>query len=258
MCVRAGRVSAGVVANRRTSQGPRQRVSSVGSGPHRGCSTAAGGSRSPCRGPPNITSWLRPEAHTCPQRMLCHTYGRAENSHLMIPGWPYQWSAPWRPGRSSSTAPLDAVRWAPGDATATAGQVRTVIGNQIDAGHQQPGDPDVWIVTDAGYGAPRLVFLLADLPAAVLGRMQSDQVLRRATPHQPLGTIGRPPWHGGEFVFAGPPARRRRRRNRSPSRIRLRDEQRPVACQRICRVGQNGAVLDKDTRGPGPSDFRGR
>lgn len=24
----------------------------------------------------DITSWLRPEAHTSPQRILCHTYGR--------------------------------------------------------------------------------------------------------------------------------------------------------------------------------------
>lgn len=24
----------------------------------------------------DITAWLRPEAHTCPQRILCHTYGR--------------------------------------------------------------------------------------------------------------------------------------------------------------------------------------
>lgn len=37
----------------------------------------------------DITSWLRPEAHTCPQRILCHTYGRAKNTAQMIPGWPY-------------------------------------------------------------------------------------------------------------------------------------------------------------------------
>ncbi|MFD9615194.1 transposase [Streptomyces sp. NPDC059083] len=37
----------------------------------------------------------------------------------------------------------------------------------------------MWIVTDAGYDAPRLAFLLADLPVAVLGRMWSDRVLRR-------------------------------------------------------------------------------
>jgi hypothetical protein len=78
----------------------------------------------------DITSWLRPEAHTCPQRILCHTYGRAKNTAQMIPGWPYSVVAALESGRSSWTAPLDAVRPAPGDdaATVTAGQLRTVIG----------------------------------------------------------------------------------------------------------------------------------
>jgi hypothetical protein len=154
----------------------------------------------------DITCWLRPEAHTCPQRMLCHTYGRAKNSHLMIPGWPYSLVCALETGRSSWTAPLDAVRLAPGDdaATVTADQLRTVIGNLIDAGHHRPDDPDIWIVTDAGYDAPRLAFLLADLPVAVLGRMRSDRVLRRAAPPRLPGTTGRPPRHGGEFVFGDP------------------------------------------------------
>jgi hypothetical protein len=37
----------------------------------------------------DITSWLRPEAHTSPQRILCHTYGRGKDTHIMVPGWPY-------------------------------------------------------------------------------------------------------------------------------------------------------------------------
>ncbi|MEU1953417.1 transposase [Nocardia rhamnosiphila] len=132
----------------------------------------------------DITSWLRPEAHTCPQRILCHTYGRAKNTAQMIPGWPYSVVAALESGCSSWTAPLDAVRLAPGDdaATVTAGQLRTVIGNLIEAGHWCPGDPDIWIVADAGYDAPRLAFLLADLPVAVLARMRSDRVLRRRAP----------------------------------------------------------------------------
>jgi hypothetical protein len=32
--------------------------------------------------------------------------------------------------------------------------------------------PDILIVADAGYDGPRLAFLLADLPAAVLVRMR--------------------------------------------------------------------------------------
>ncbi|WP_405183148.1 transposase [Nocardia sp. NBC_01377] len=154
----------------------------------------------------DITSWLRPEAHTCPQRILCHTYGRAKDSHLMIPGWPYSVVCALESGRSSWTAPLDAVRLTPGDdaATVTAVQLRAVIGNLIEAGHWCPGDPDIWVVTDSGYDSPRLAFLLADLPVAVLGRMRSDRVLRRAVPPRPPGTNGRPPRHGGEFVFGDP------------------------------------------------------
>ncbi|MEU1953485.1 transposase [Nocardia rhamnosiphila] len=140
----------------------------------------------------DITFWLRPEAHTCPQRILCHTYGRARNSHQMVPGWPYSVVTALESGRSSWTAPLDAVRLAPGDdaASITAGQLRTVIGNLIDAGHWRPGDPDIWIVADAGYDAPRLAFLLADLPVAVLAKMRSDRVLRRRAPAWQPGTTG--------------------------------------------------------------------
>ncbi|WP_280351863.1 NF041680 family putative transposase [Nocardia abscessus] len=154
----------------------------------------------------DITSWLRPEAHTCPQRILCHTYGRAKNTHQMIPGWPYSAVCALESGRSSWTAPLDAGRLAPGDeaATVTADQLRTVIGNLIEAGHWRGGDPDIWIVADAGYDAPRLAFLLADLPVAVLGRMRSDRVLRRRAPAWQPRTTGRPPRHGGEFVFGDP------------------------------------------------------
>jgi len=34
----------------------------------------------------DITCWLRPEAHTSPQRILCHTYGRGKDTHIMVPG----------------------------------------------------------------------------------------------------------------------------------------------------------------------------
>jgi hypothetical protein len=114
----------------------------------------------------------------------------------MIPGWPYSVISTSETGRSSWATPLDAARLAPDDdaTTVTADQLRTVIVNLIDAGHHwRPGDPDIWIVADAGYDAPRLAFLLADLPVAALGRMRSDRVLRRAAPPRLPGTNGRPP-----------------------------------------------------------------
>lgn len=49
----------------------------------------------------DITCWLRPEAHTSPERILCHTYGRAKGQAVMIPGWPYSVIAALEPGRSS-------------------------------------------------------------------------------------------------------------------------------------------------------------
>ena len=154
----------------------------------------------------DITSWLRPEAHTCPERILCHTYGRGKDTHIMVPGWPYSIVCALETGRSSWTAPLDAQRLAPGDdaATVTATQLRQVVTDLIDAGQYQPGDPHILIVADAGYDGPRLAFLLADLPVAVLVRMRSDRVLRRSAPPRAPTTVGRPRRHGGEFVFGDP------------------------------------------------------
>jgi hypothetical protein len=109
-------------------------------------------------------------------------------------------------GRSSWTAPLDAVRLAPGEdaATVTATQLRDVVARLIAAGHWSAGDPDILIVADAGYDAPRLAWLMRDLPVQVLARMRSDRVLRRAVPPRAAGTNGRPPRHGGEFIFGDP------------------------------------------------------
>ncbi|MQY40177.1 hypothetical protein SRB17_82080 [Streptomyces sp. RB17] len=154
----------------------------------------------------DVTCWLRPNAHTSPQRILCHTCGRGKDQHIPVPGWPYSIVCALEPGRSSWTAPLDALRLAPGDdtATVTARQLRDLIERLITARQWRPGDPDVLIVADAGYGAPRLAFLLNDMPVQVLSRMRSDRVLRRAAPFRQPHTQGRPPRHGGEFVFGQP------------------------------------------------------
>ncbi|MFJ6425397.1 NF041680 family putative transposase [Streptomyces hydrogenans] len=154
----------------------------------------------------DITCWLRPNAHTSPQRILCHTYGRGKDQHIPVPGWPYSIVCALEPGRSSWTAPLDALRLAPGDdtATVTARQLRELVERLITADQWQAGDPDVLVIADAGYDAPRLAHLLRDLPVQVLARMRSDRVLRRAVPPRQPHTLGRPPRHGGEFVFGQP------------------------------------------------------
>jgi hypothetical protein len=144
------------------------------------------------------TCWLRPDAHASSERILCHTYGRGKDQHIAVPGWPYSVITALEPGRSSWTAPLDAIRLSPGDdaAQVTARQLRDLIERLISVGQWQAGDPDLLVVADAGYGAPRLAFLLKDLPVQILARMRSDRVLRRACPPRPPGTMGRPPRHG--------------------------------------------------------------
>ncbi|GAA1616821.1 hypothetical protein J3R03_003198 [Actinoplanes couchii] len=122
----------------------------------------------------------------------------------MILGWPYSIIAARETGRTSWTALLDAVRLPPGAdvTTITCTQVRQLINRLTATGQRQAGYSDILIVLDAGYEAPRIAWLLRDLPVGILGRMRSDRVLRRATPprvYQPLG--GGPAKHGGEFVF---------------------------------------------------------
>lgn len=34
----------------------------------------------------DVSPWLRPDAQTCPDRSLCHTFGRGDAEHQMIPG----------------------------------------------------------------------------------------------------------------------------------------------------------------------------
>ncbi|WP_255752950.1 transposase [Kitasatospora sp. A2-31] len=105
----------------------------------------------------DITCWLQPDAHTSPERTLC-TYGRGKDQHIPVPGRPYSVITALEPGRSSWTAPLDAIRLTPGDdaAQATAQQLRDLVERMISAGQWQPGEPDLLVGADAGYDAPRL------------------------------------------------------------------------------------------------------
>ncbi|MFG2463824.1 NF041680 family putative transposase [Streptomyces sp. NPDC048523] len=155
----------------------------------------------------DVSPWLRPDAATAPDRSFCHTYGRGEGKHQMIPGWPYSVIAALETGRTSWTAPLDAIRLEPGAdvAAVTTAQIHDLVERLIVAGQWTDGDPYVLIVLDAGYDAPRIAHLLEGLPVEILGRIRSDRVLRRPTPprvYDPTG--GRPPKHRGEFVFGDP------------------------------------------------------
>jgi DDE superfamily endonuclease len=154
----------------------------------------------------DVSAWLRPDAACSPERLFCHVYGRSRSASQFIPGWPYSFVAALETGRTSWTAILDAVRLGPADdATAvTAEQLREVVGRIIDGGAWQPGDPNIVIVTDAGYDVTRLAFVLADLPVELVGRIRSDRIMLRPAPPRPPGTNGRPRKHGGVFSLAEP------------------------------------------------------
>ncbi|MCF1650374.1 transposase, partial [Streptomyces indiaensis] len=102
-----------------------------------------------------------------------------------------------------------AVQLTPGaDLAATTAQVREVVERLIAADQWAEGDPEILIVLDAGYDAPRIAHILSGLPVQVLGRLRSDRVMRRPTPPRVYDPKdGRPPKHGGEFVFGDPGAR---------------------------------------------------
>ncbi len=128
----------------------------------------------------DVSPWLRPDAATAPDRSFCHTYGRGKDEHRMIPGWPYSVVAALETGRTSWTAILDAIRLEPGAdvAAITAVQLRCVVEGLLDAGQWREGDPEILVVLDAGYDAPRIYHLLAGLPVQVLGRLRSTPGLQ--------------------------------------------------------------------------------
>ena len=154
----------------------------------------------------DVSNWLRPGAATSPGRLFCHVYGRGKGQAQMIPGWPYSVIAALEPGRTSWTAVLDAVRLGPDDdeTAVTAAQVRGLITRLIEAGHWHDGDPPILVIFDAGYDVTRLAWLLADLPAELLGRLRSDRVMQLPAPPRPPATIGRPRKHGGQLALDDP------------------------------------------------------
>lgn len=49
----------------------------------------------------DVSPWLRPDAGTVPDRSFCHTYGRGNAKHQMMPGWPYSVVVALESGRTS-------------------------------------------------------------------------------------------------------------------------------------------------------------
>lgn len=152
----------------------------------------------------DVSSWLRPDAATSPDRLFCHVYGRGKGQAQMIPGWPYSFVAALEPGRTSWTAILDAQRLGPADdaTEVTATQVREVIERLVAAGQWKPGDADILIIFDAGYDVTRLAWLLRELPVELLARVRSDRVFCFPASARAPGSLGRPATHGAQFTLA--------------------------------------------------------
>jgi hypothetical protein len=153
-----------------------------------------------------VSNWLRPDAATSPDRLFCHCYARGKGNAQMIPGWPSSVVAALKPGRTSWTLPLDAVRLGPADdaTEVAAAQVREVVTAIIAAGHRRDDDPDILVVFEADNDLTRLAWLLRDLPAGVLGRLRSDRVMYFPAPPRLPAVTGCP--RGG--ARARPPGRR--------------------------------------------------
>jgi hypothetical protein len=146
----------------------------------------------------DVSSWLRPDAATVPDRSFCHVHGQGTGATQMVPGWPYSFVAALEPGRSSWTAMLDVVRLRPLDdlTQVTADQIREVMARLRQAGQWAPGDPPVLVVFDAGYDIVRLAWLLADIPVVVAGRLRSNRVFHLPGTPRTHGQIGRSRRHG--------------------------------------------------------------
>lgn len=154
----------------------------------------------------DVTPWPRPDAECSPERLHCHRQCRCDGVRQTVPGWPYSVAAALGAGRSSWTAPLDALRLGPADdvTETTAGQIRKLWHRLRQAGQLRPEDPPVLIVLDSGYDLIRLSWLVRDLPVRLLGRIRSDRVMY-TPPGARRGTRpGRQPRHGQQFTFTDP------------------------------------------------------
>jgi hypothetical protein len=84
--------------------------------------------------------------------------------------------------RSSLTAPVDAVRLAPGE------RAEAVAIRQVEALARHLADgPVPLFVFDAGYSPALLTVALADMRAAVLARLRDDRVFFRSAQPPPRG-----------------------------------------------------------------------
>jgi hypothetical protein len=147
----------------------------------------------------DVSVVARCDAETSPERAFYHHPSRHSAGQPIVAGWAYSWVAQLGSERSSWTAPVDAVRLAPGErAEAAAIRQITTLAPQLADG------PVPLFVFDAGYTPSALTLALADVRAAVLVRFRDDRVFFRSAEPRPKGQGhgGRPKRHGPAFRCA--------------------------------------------------------
>src|SRR5919204_1959002 len=193
----------------------------------------------------DVSVVARCDAETSPGRAYYHHPSRHSAGQPIVAGWAYSWVAQLGTERSSWTAPVDAVRLAPGE------RPEAVAIRQVRALAQHLADGSIPLfVFDAGYSPALLTVGLAEARAAVLVRFRDARVVFRSAQPRPRGQGhgGRPRRHGAAFRCAvegtwGEPD------------VRL--EEQDAACGRVevrCWSGLHGRV----GHGPGKGLGRGR
>lgn len=143
----------------------------------------------------DASTWARSDAETSPERGFYHSASRHSAGQPIVAGWAYQWINQLNWANDSWSAPLDAMRLAPGtDATnATVGQVRRLLG-------LLPDDREVPLFAfDAGYDGVGVGHDLSGERVEVCCRIRDDRVFYSdppSRPNRPPSTGGRPPRHG--------------------------------------------------------------
>jgi hypothetical protein len=145
----------------------------------------------------DVSVVARCDAETSPGRAYYHHPSRHSAGQPIVAGWAYSWVAQLGTERSSWTAPVDAVRLAPGE------RPETVAVRQIRAlAPQLAGGPVPVFVFDAGYSPSLLTAALAEVRAGVLVRFRDDRVFFHSAAPPARGHGGRPPRHGAAFRCA--------------------------------------------------------
>src|SRR5919199_4079149 len=145
----------------------------------------------------DVSVVARCDAETSPGRAYYHHPSRHSAGQPIVAGWAYSWVAQLGTERSSWTAPVDAVRLAPGERAEA-----VAIGQVTELAPRLADGPVPLFVFDAGYSPSLLTAALADVRAAVLVRFRDDRVFFRSAQPPARGHGGRPKRHGTAFRCA--------------------------------------------------------